>query len=413
METMRPDIAIEWNKEKNGNNKPNQFLPGSDQIVWWKCPNCNYEWQSKITVRTASGTGCPNCSRYHSTSFPEQALMYYLKIVFPNIINRAILDGIESDIYISELKVGIEYDGFQWHKDIIDRDNNKDNEFKNKKIKLIRIREKGLGKTSYAKNIFRNSKSISDLEFAIKEVFKYIKIPTPDINIKRDRNDIISQYITYLKDSNLESNNPFLAKEWNYKRNGKLLPKMVSPFSNEKVWWKCSKCGNEWETAISARSTGSNCPICANKQRQITRRKNMLKAGKSLASKHPELLKEWDYQNNNVSPDEITYGSGKKVWWKCTKCGQRWESAPMIRSKGIGCPVCASKVIVEGINDLVTTCPTLVKTWNYKKNKIKPTEVSRGSSLKVWWQCTKCGNEWEATINKRVKGTGCPVCGAK
>ena len=42
----------------------------------------------------------------------------------------------------------------------------------------------------------------------------------------------------------------------------------------------------------------------------------------SLAEHNPELLKEWDYEKNNelgLTPETISYGSAKKVWWICPK----------------------------------------------------------------------------------------------
>ena len=40
----------------------------------------------------------------------------------------------------------------------------------------------------------------------------------------------------------------------------------------------------------------------------------------TLAETHPEILKQWDYENNiDVSPNSITAGSNKNVWWKCEK----------------------------------------------------------------------------------------------
>ena len=36
-------------------------------------------------------------------------------------------------------------------------------------------------------------------------------------------------------------------------------------FLGKKVWWKCSVCGYEWKTAISARTRGIGCPACSNK----------------------------------------------------------------------------------------------------------------------------------------------------
>ena len=59
--TLFPDIAAQWNREKNGDKVPEQFLPMSACKVWWKCQK-GHEWKSAISSRTA-GSGCPYCSK--------------------------------------------------------------------------------------------------------------------------------------------------------------------------------------------------------------------------------------------------------------------------------------------------------------------------------------------------------------
>ena len=77
---------------------------------------------------------------------------------------------------------------------------------------------------------------------------------------------------------------------------------------------------------------------------------------------------------------------------------------------GYNCPVCANRVIAEGINDFASFDERLLKEWNYKKNTIKPTEISAKSNEKVWW-IGECGHEWQATINSRTMlKTNCPIC---
>ena len=128
----------------------------------------------------------------------------------------------------------------------------------------------------------------------------------------------------------------------------------------------------------------------------------------SLAEVHPELVFEWSEQNLPLTPDDITFGSNKKIWWKGA-CGHEWQTSVKARSNGEKCPICSGARVIAGINDLATLEPLLVKQWS-KKNKIKPTEVSIGSHKKVIWRCGKCGNERKSVINARVKGTVCPVC---
>ena len=128
----------------------------------------------------------------------------------------------------------------------------------------------------------------------------------------------------------------------------------------------------------------------------------------SLAEVHPELITEWSEKNLPLTPDDITFGSNKKVWWKGT-CGHEWQTSVKARSNGEKCPICSGARVIAGINDLATLEPLLVKQWS-KKNKIKPTEVSIGSHKKVIWRCEK-GHEWEAAVKSRtINKTGCPYC---
>ena len=131
----------------------------------------------------------------------------------------------------------------------------------------------------------------------------------------------------------------------------------------------------------------------------------------SLAEVHPELVSEWSEKNLTLTPDDITFGSNKKVWWRGT-CGHEWQTSVKARSNGEKCPICSGARVIAGINDLATLEPLLAKQWS-KKNKIKPTEVSIGSHKKVIWRCKK-GHEWEAVVKSRtINKTGCPYCSHK
>ena len=119
----------------------------------------------------------------------------------------------------------------------------------------------------------------------------------------------------------------------------------------------------------------------------------------SLAAVHPELIVEWSDRNLPLTPDSVTFGSNKKVWWKGT-CGHEWETSVKARSNGEKCPICSGARVVTGINDLSTLKPKLASEWS-EKNEIKPTEVSIGSHKKVIWQC-KQGHEWTAKSTDAV-----------
>ena len=121
------------------------------------------------------------------------------------------------------------------------------------------------------------------------------------------------------------------------------------------------------------------------------------------------MASEWDYDKNDILPTQITYGSTKKVHWKC-KEGHSWYAKINSRtSHSLGCPYCGNKKILVGYNDLFTTHPRFKDEWDYEKNNILPTEVTFGSGKKVWWKCSK-GHSWKSAITNRTQGSGCVFC---
>lgn len=123
----------------------------------------------------------------------------------------------------------------------------------------------------------------------------------------------------------------------------------------------------------------------------------------------PDIAKEWDYEKNEILPDQVMCKSHKRVWWKCDE-GHSYIRIISDRTAGFGCPYCSEKKPVKGINDFATLRPEIAKEWNYKKNRnLRPEDFLLYSNKSVWWIC-ELNHEWRATLSNRSKGKGCPKC---
>lgn len=203
------------------------------------------------------------------------------------------------------------------------------------------------------------------------------------------------------KENNLEVCNKEIMLHWSYSKNEK-PPKFYTPTSAKKVWWKCLKCHCEYDMSISNKVKGTGCPYCKGKR---ANKHNNLKFN------FPNLAEEWDYEKNSFRPSEVTEGSGKRVHWVCSKNSEhKWEAVIYSRVKGNGCPYCANKKI-EDCSSLLFLFPDIAEEWDYEKNKIKPSEVSPNSGIKIWWKC-KLNHSWRTNVYHRKK-TGCPYCANK
>lgn len=434
LKSQNPRIANEWNYEKNGNLTPEMITVNSGQKVWWICP-VGHEYQAVIRDRN-SGTNCPICNKRNSSSFPEQAIYFYIKKAFPDAINKykdIFKNSMELDVYIPSKKIGIEYDGKYWHslEEIHERELKKYEICKQHNIMLIRIKENHKNvwqDTADSTYILKKQNDKKLLERYIYHILSLIDIdlsyifdksytkPTfynkISVDIERDKNEICS-YLSNVENS-IAILYPRLVEEWDYEKNGNLKPEMFTAGSNEKVWWKCKVCGYNWQNTINARTPPRNigCSICGKDKRGKTFHMNYLKRKGSLLETNPSLAEDWHPTKNTISINDITESSPKKVWWLCKKCGHEWFTSPNNRSRGIGCPCCYGRVPKQGVNDLETLFPEISKKWNYEKNKdLTPNMVKPGSGKNVWWKCNNCKYEWQAIIREIVGGRKkCPNC---
>ena len=137
------------------------------------------------------------------------------------------------------------------------------------------------------------------------------------------------------------------------------------------------------------------------------------------------ILDEWDADKNEslgLSPDSVGCKSTRKVWWLCP-LGHSYDMVVHNRTnRGSGCPFCSNQRLLKGFNDLATVCPDICKEWDYEKNKKihdedikrgiakphpeKPSEISAGSKVKVYWKCAQGHSFYLAPNTRHVKKDG-------
>lgn len=409
-----PDIIKFWHPTKN-EKSPESYTKGSHAKVWWQ-GICGHEFQSTVAIQ-CTHFSCPICAKEQQSSFPEQAIYYYIKKIFPDAINgdRSILDGLELDIYIPTRKVAIEYDGEAWHKST-KRDIMKGDLCSEKGIVLYRVREMGCEDLN-SKNdhvytyTYGDWKALNSIIIRICENLTNKKIP---VNIIRDEHAIYSSYLGVKQQGSIAELHPELLKLWHPTKNGALTPFNILSSSDKVMWWKDSF-GHEYKCQVKLMTKGGeHCPYCNNRL--------LLEGFNDLKTKSPQIALEWAYDMNGVSPSEVIYTKGK-YWFRCNTCGNVWQAFLSNRIRlGVGCPACGHikqrQIRASKNNDdhygkaLSIAYPLLAEEWDSGKNGRDASEVFDFSTLKekYWWRCKTCGNEWESTIKNRTRGRGCPAC---
>ena len=275
----RPDLAKEWNYEKNGDLRPEDVSCGSNKKVWWKLPydvpddypvehlrgkHFEFEWEATIYSRN-DGRNCP-----------------YLK-------GKAICPGF-NDLATTNPELAA-----QWHP----------------------TKNGDLRPSQVAAN--SNRKVWWICPYDDPKTKKHFDFEWESIIANRNSGigcPYLSGKAVWSGFNDLATTNPELAAQWHPTKNGNLKPTQVTANSQKKVWWLLlyddpdtgKHFDFEWQALISNRNSGNDCPYLNGKA--------VWPGFNDLATINPELAAQWHpTKNGDLKPTQITAGSRKKVWW--------------------------------------------------------------------------------------------------
>ena len=398
LQTVNPVLATEWNYERNRGLMPMDVLPNSNKKVWWKCSK-GHEWQSTVANRN-NGNGCPYCLARYAVKGEND-----LQTVNPALAkewNYEKNDDLKPEEFTANSNKDVWWKcskGHVWHASIANRSKGNGCPVCNSERKTsfpeyalaYYLKRSGLDVVHlYRAKGYELDIYIPSLKIAIeydgyywhknrmrKDIEKNYKCKKDGIKLYRLR-----EGLPPLNDSSID----YIVQE-NQKNLSKVLEAVLSEIIGD-----CISVDMETDA------------VAIENLRVLTEKEN------SLFFSNPETTGEWHYEKNGVlKPEHFAPNSHRKVWWKC-QIGHEWQASIANRNKGRGCPYCSGKKVLPGYNDLQTVNPALANEWNYEKNTgVRPIDVTPNSNKKAWWICSN-GHEWEAKINNRNNGNGCPIC---
>jgi hypothetical protein len=327
-----PELVSEWHPTKNRELKPEEVTHGSDRSVWWLCPK-GHSYDSVISNRTSKNkTGCPFCSGNKPSEDNN------LKFLFPEISK-------------------------EWHPK--KNGDSRPEEFASRSHKIVWwLCPKGHSYESLISYRTRKNNTgcqkCKSLDFLFPEISKewhpkkngdsrpeefasrshkivWWLCPNGHSYESSIKNKTTKKTTGCQKCKSLDFLFPEISKEWHPKKNGELKPEGFTHGSSTIVWWLCPK-GHSYDSSISSRTSKNKtgCPFCSG---------NKASEDNNLKFLFPEISKEWHpTKNRELKPEEVTYGSGKIVWWLCPK-GHSYSAQILSRTyiKHTGCPFCSNQ----------------------------------------------------------------------
>ena len=404
---MYPQLVAEWHPEKNLDLTPYHVSPGSMRKIWWKCVR-GHEWQATVADRTKARSRCPFCAGRRpwaennlAVRHPELALEWH-PTKNGSLTPRDVLPGSSIKVWWRCAR------GHEWQANLGNRFRGTHCPFCSG---LLATSERNLA--LLAPEVSRQWHPSKNQGLTPKDVLPTSKKKAWWIcNLGHEFERSISAHVSdngqcpVCRQAKNERNTlavryPLVAAKWHPKKNGSLTPADVPPKSGKKVWWKCAR-GHEWQRTIAQATTGGDCPYCYPLGERAHGKYN-------LEFMFPDLASQWHpSKNGDLTPADVRPYIGKSVWWICQN-GHEWEAPISSRSLGSGCPDCIRERLYA--RSLAAMRPDIAGQWHPSKNAgLKPSDVTILSSKKVWWICGECGNEWSASVHKRVCGSECPAC---
>jgi len=208
----------------------------------------------------------------------------------------------------------------------------------------------------------------------------------------------------------IENNHQDILNRWDYELNDK-KPSEITYGTHKKYYFKCPREIHDSELKdISYFTSGNTFSIKCKQCNSFTQW--------CIDNNKQDILERWDYELNDLKPDEISHGTTKMFYFKCPK-GIHESELKSINSfiKGyngsLDCKACNS-FAQWGIDNIGENF--LEKYWDYEKNTINPWEIDYGSGKnKIWIKCQDKDyhDSYPVKCRNFINGTRCPYCNSR
>jgi len=264
-----PELAAEWDYEKNNGCKPEHYCAQSNKRVWWKC-KYGHSWRAPIYCRYG-GTGCPYCAGIMVVRGINDLQSQYPHLAGQWDSHKNRMHPDEVHAHSNKYAWWLCQKGHSWRA-------------------LINNRTKGHG-CPYCSGLLatpgetdlltlcpdlasewdyeQNALDIRTLTgYSSKLVWwKCKRGHSWRVAVKTRRKGNGCPYCAgkkaILGETDLLTLAPHLEKEWDYGKNTIKMTELTLK-SNVRVWWVCDR-GHSWKTQVCNRAIGCGCPYCAGK----------------------------------------------------------------------------------------------------------------------------------------------------
>ncbi|CAD6548674.1 hypothetical protein LMG27952_04767 [Paraburkholderia hiiakae] len=412
--TTHPSLAAQWHPTKNGTLVPTDVPPGTHRRVYWRCP-MGHDWRAAVYSRV-SGKGCPYCSG--RAVLPENSLAARR----PDLLSdwHPVKNG---SLNPASLSLGSDVKpwwlckfGHEWAARIDHR------------VRLGSGCPKCTRQTSTPElRLFCELRTIfpdichrasvgARLEVdllipSLKLVVQYDGKRFHSPKVERDRRntaalETLGFRVVRIRDRSLPHigvtlpiNERLDLSVEDIKRLVALLPSVVPVRKYVRII-------RQYLARDRFAEDEAYLGLCASLPGPLP--------GKSLKDRYPDIAARWHVEKNGrLSPSDVTAKSGMKVYWRCDRHGAYFGTV-RDRVLGKGCMYCRRYVVLAE-DSLAQLHPELASEFHSTRNGDRlPTQIAPGSNKKVWWRCRRNErHEWEAVVNSRVGGNGCPICSNK
>ena len=427
LENTVPQTKEFWDYKKNIDIELGSVVQSANEMVWFKCPECDYEWKCTIQLwRKNAYCACCGFDGKDHRSIDEKVIT--VKMRAPEIVDAWDYEKNSEQTpdsltwksnYVAHFKCK---SGHVFQRSISEMF--RDGKFRGCIVCKPRRKSICLGKNALfsrcleAKEMwdFELNQSLSPdtLTMSSTEVAHFVCSEGHKFECKINlftKNPICRQ-CDLINNRSIANKRPDMLKFWDYSKND-IDPYYIRPYDKRDAFWKCNNCGYEWEQKIynRASSTKGLCPSCNLKRRYSKSQNNV----SSFQHYNPEAAKLWvNDLNNGILPELVAPKSGKAITMRCIRNDKhiyRIKICDIPNEEPFGCPFCRDRsIIFQGETDLFSVSEIAKKMWSYDENTGFDLQSRNPKSAeKVVWICSY-GHHFNRSISSFMISQTCPIC---